>query len=86
MRHSGTGEGIAPSYVSRILRLTFLGTHIVEAILDGRQPKDPGSWRIGGRACRGSGSGSLRTTVWASRLAQSRYDLGHVIPSLGRPN
>ncbi|MCE6949635.1 hypothetical protein LAZ29_01615 [Cereibacter sphaeroides] len=30
-------EGIAPSYMTRILRLTLLGPDIVEAILDGRQ-------------------------------------------------
>jgi hypothetical protein len=46
---AGTGEyatledlarakGVAPSYVSRILRLTLLAPNIVEAILDGRQP------------------------------------------------
>ena len=31
-------KGVAPSYVSRILRLTLLAPDIVEAILDGRQP------------------------------------------------
>ena len=30
-------EGIAPSYVARVLRLTLLAPDIVEAILDGRQ-------------------------------------------------
>ena len=30
-------EGINPSYVSRILRLTLLAPDIVEAVLDGRQ-------------------------------------------------
>ena len=30
-------KGVAPSYVSRILRLTLLAPEIVEAILDGRQ-------------------------------------------------
>ena len=30
-------EGIAPSYVTRVLRLTLLAPDIVEAILDGRQ-------------------------------------------------
>lgn len=30
-------EGIAPSYMTRILRLTLLAPDIVEAILDGRQ-------------------------------------------------
>lgn len=29
-------EGIAPSYMTRVLRLTLLAPHIVEAILDGR--------------------------------------------------
>ena len=31
-------KGVAPSYVSRVLRLTMLAPDIVEAILDGRQP------------------------------------------------
>lgn len=30
-------EGIAPSYMSRVLRLTLLAPDIVEAILDGKQ-------------------------------------------------
>lgn len=30
-------EGIAPSYMTRVLRLTLLAPEIVEAILDGRQ-------------------------------------------------
>jgi hypothetical protein len=30
-------EGIAPSYMTRVLRLTLLAPHIVEAILDGTQ-------------------------------------------------
>jgi hypothetical protein len=30
-------EGIAPSYMTRVLRLTLLAPDIVEAILDGRQ-------------------------------------------------
>ena len=29
-------EGIAPSYMTRVLRLTLLAPHIVEAIIDGR--------------------------------------------------
>ena len=32
-------EKINPSYVSRVLRLTLLAPGMVEAILDGRQPK-----------------------------------------------
>jgi hypothetical protein len=30
-------EGIAPSYMTRVLRLTLLAPYIVEAILDGKQ-------------------------------------------------
>ena len=30
-------EGIAPSYLTRVLRLTLLAPDIVEAILDGKQ-------------------------------------------------
>ena len=33
-------KGVAPSYVSRVLRLTLLAPDIVEAILDGRQPAE----------------------------------------------
>jgi hypothetical protein len=33
-------ERINPSYVSRVLRLTLLAPHIVEAVLDGRQSED----------------------------------------------
>jgi hypothetical protein len=35
---SAAAEGINPTYVGRILRLTLLAPDIVEAILDGRQP------------------------------------------------
>ena len=33
-------EGIAPSYITRVLRLTQLEPGIIEAVLDGRQPAD----------------------------------------------
>jgi hypothetical protein len=33
-------KGVAPSYVSRVLRLTLLAPDVVEAILDGRQPAE----------------------------------------------
>ena len=33
-------KGVAPSYVSRILRMTLLAPVIVKAILDGRQPAE----------------------------------------------
>ena len=32
-------EGVARSFINRVLRLTLLAPDIVEAILDGRQPK-----------------------------------------------
>jgi ParB-like chromosome segregation protein Spo0J len=32
-------EGIAVSYVTRVMRLTLLAPDLVEAILDGKQPK-----------------------------------------------
>jgi len=48
-------EGIAPSYMTRVLRLTLLAPDMVEVILDGRQPADltlealrepaPAEWR-----------------------------------------
>jgi hypothetical protein len=33
-------EGVTRSFVNRLLRLTLLAPNIVEAILDGRQPKE----------------------------------------------
>ena len=33
-------KGVAPSYVSRVLRLTLLAPDIAETILDGRQPAE----------------------------------------------
>ena len=35
----GEAEGVARSFVNRLLRLTLLAPDIVEAILEGRQPK-----------------------------------------------
>ncbi|MCF3932506.1 hypothetical protein L1787_03635 [Acuticoccus sp. M5D2P5] len=53
-------ERIAPSYMTRVLRLTLLAPDIVEAILDGRQTPDvtlarvlepfPVEWREQGRS------------------------------------
>ena len=39
-------EGIAPSYMTRILRLTLLAPEIVEAILDGKQGPGVTLWRV----------------------------------------
>ncbi|MFC3614778.1 hypothetical protein ACFORG_13480, partial [Lutimaribacter marinistellae] len=33
-------EGMAPSYITRVMRLTLLAPDIVEAILDGKQGPD----------------------------------------------
>ena len=38
MQQVADAEGVGPSYVTRLLRLTFLAPDIVAAILDGRQP------------------------------------------------
>ncbi len=53
-------EGIAPSYMTRVMRLTLLAPDIVEAILDGRQGPEvtlgrllkgfPGEWEEQGVA------------------------------------
>jgi hypothetical protein len=39
-------EGIAPSYMTRVLRLTLLAPDIVEAILDGRQEPEVALGRL----------------------------------------
>jgi hypothetical protein len=53
-------EGVTDAYVCRLLPLTCLAPKLIEAILDGRQPKglrarrDAGEWaaRVEGAACR----------------------------------
>ena len=57
-------EGIAPSYMTRVLRLTLLAPDIVEAILDGKQGPEvtlarmmepfPANWSTYGWAHAGS--------------------------------
>ena len=47
----GTGdiakaEGVARSYVSRVLRLAFLDPEITRRILEGRQPANLTAWRL----------------------------------------
>jgi hypothetical protein len=43
-------EGIAPSYMTRVLRLTLLAPDIVEAILDGRRGREVTLARVLGQA------------------------------------
>ena len=38
-RRLAEAEGVTRSFVNRLLRLTLLAPDIIEAILDGRQPK-----------------------------------------------
>jgi site-specific DNA recombinase len=33
-------QGVSPSYFTRLVRLSFLAPDIIEAFLDGRQPRD----------------------------------------------
>jgi hypothetical protein len=33
-------EGLSPSYFTRLVRLSYLAPDIIQAILDGRQPRD----------------------------------------------
>ena len=33
-------EGVSPSYFTRVVRLSYLASDIIQAILDGRQPRD----------------------------------------------
>jgi hypothetical protein len=49
-------KGVAPSYVSRVLRLTMRAPEIVEAILDGRSRRIS-TWMISGRVFLLSGGG-----------------------------
>jgi len=59
-------EGIAPSYMTRVLRLTLLAPDIVDAIMDGRQGPEvtlsrlleplPADWQLQRRGRNGLGS------------------------------
>ena len=59
-------KGVAPSYVSRVLRLTLLAPDIVEAILDGRQPAGC-SWMI-----------CCRRRIRNSRAGQPKLSFGQL--------
>ncbi len=55
-------EGIAPSYMTRVLRLTLLAPDIVEAILDGRQGREVTLARLlKGFPVEWEGQGAFRT-------------------------
>ena len=66
-------KAVAPSYVSRTLRLTLLAPEIVEAILDGRQPVElqlddllngfPLEWQEQSRIVRRGGAHLRRQAV-----------------------
>ena len=64
-------EGVTDAYVCRLLPLTCLAPEIVEAILDGRQPK-------GLRLAELLGNGSLgwedQRAGWGFSWAAARYD------------
>ena len=56
--HLAEQEGVMDAYVCRLLPLTCLAPDIVEAILDGRQPRGSGwlrCWEMG--RCPGRSSG-----------------------------
>ena len=66
-------EGVTDAYVCRLLPFTCLAPDIVEAILDGRQPKGLGlrrCWglgRWGGRSSGRTGAPAIKTTRQGSR-------------------
>jgi hypothetical protein len=84
-------EKINSSYVSRVLRLTLLSPDIVEAILDGRQPRGmtlpglmepfPVDWRHQGEP----NQETTPTTTPPTRLAAQTAVKGGLSPRGGRP-
>jgi hypothetical protein len=60
-------ESVSPSYSTRLVRLSDLAPDIIEAILDGRQPRDLAAtscWRI--RVCRLPGTSAGRARLCLS--------------------
>jgi hypothetical protein len=67
-------EGITRSFVNRLLRLTLLAPDIVEAILDGRQPKGmqleelisamPSGWEAQREALLSGAASAWRWGAW----------------------
>jgi|SRR5215211_4523249 len=71
-----TAEKINESYVGRVLRLTVLAPHIVEAILSGRQPIEmtlaSASSRDHNRSHKGSGA-----LGWEGSLREIKQDVSY---------
>ena len=73
-------EGIAPSYMTRVLRLTLLAPDIVEAILDGKQGAGGDTGAAAGAISGGVGASTRpQRTVWRKRslvncAATSRFE------------
>lgn len=60
-------ENVAPSFVSRLLRLTLLAPDIQEVVLEGRQPKgDDGGRHDEEDAERVGGAASSPRPLWRS--------------------
>ncbi len=64
-------EGIAPSYMTRVLKLTMLSPHLVEAILDGRHPEHITLDRMIGQV---SADWSEHHTLLARNIAKPNTD------------
>jgi hypothetical protein len=77
-------EGVTDAYVCRLLPLTCLAPDIVEAILDGRQPKGAEAGRDAGERtpCMGGAAKRLgvRSDLCVVRLAQEVAEL-HLAPA-----
>ena len=63
-------EGIAPSYMTRVLRLTLLAPDIVEAILDGKQGPEVTLARVLDRSRR---TGRTRMTPFGNASLRSHH-------------
>jgi hypothetical protein len=69
-------EGVTDAYVCRLLPLTCLAPDIVEAMLDGRQPK-------GLRLAEVLGNGLLAWEEQRRALGLARLEIGRWRPNLG---
>jgi hypothetical protein len=89
-------EGLTRSFVNRLLRLTLLAPDIVEAILDGRQPKEmqledltqalPSAWDSSDDASSPNRRLILGSALRPHQLkAPSRTDCGRVLDAEKRP-